>query len=542
MKWGAMAWLSGLTVIVQGQLTVDPSMTPEDYVQNVLLGGGVTVSNVTFNGAVGNMIDVNGQIGSFDASMANVGISEGLILSSGNVGVALGPNNDAGATIPGFPGVGGPGDPDLDMIAGVPTEDAAILEFDFIPSGDSLNFNFVFASEEYLEFVNGGFNDPFGFFINGPGFAGPFTNGAENIALVPGTTTPITIDNVNDLVNMQFYVDNGDGNMAPFNTDSSFVQFDGFTTVLTASALVTCGATYHIKLAIADAGDGGIDSAVFLEGGSFNSIGAIAVDVNTVGASGVLTEGCSEAELVITRPDTVGDAIVGLTLSGGATNGLDYSQVATPAIIPAGSNSLTIPFSVFQDNLAEGSEDIVFTVVSVNTCGDTIISTASVTIIEYDPISILTSGDPFLDCTLDSVQISAMASGGFGGLSFSWSTGANSTSTTVSGMDDGSYTVTVADDCNMSMVDVVTVNAGCMILIPNVFTPNADGSNDAFVVRGIRGTQNTVRIWNRWGNIVFEANNYRNTWRAPDVPDGTYFYEIIIEQEEPFTGHLTILR
>ena len=128
MRVTGIILMMGMLCPAFGQLTVDPSMTPENYVQNVLLGGGVTVTNVTFNGNPGNVVDPNGQIGSFDASMANVGITQGVILSSGDVNVALGPNTDSGNTLPAG-GFGNAGDPDMDVLAGVQTFDAAALEF-----------------------------------------------------------------------------------------------------------------------------------------------------------------------------------------------------------------------------------------------------------------------------------------------------------------------------------------------------------------------------------------------------------------------------
>ena len=109
---------------------------------------------------------------------------------------AVGPNDQGGAgdDLLGFSG----GDADLDQLAGVSTYDAAVLEFDFIPASDTLTFDYVFGSEEYNEYVCGTVNDAFGFFLSGPGIAGPYTNGAENIALVPGTTTQVSINTVNN--------------------------------------------------------------------------------------------------------------------------------------------------------------------------------------------------------------------------------------------------------------------------------------------------------------------------------------------------------
>ncbi|MCI5058247.1 MAG: choice-of-anchor L domain-containing protein, partial [Flavobacteriales bacterium] len=252
-----------------GQLVVTGGIPVNTLVTNSLLAPGITVSNITFQGDPV-------QIGEFNSASANVGLNQGVILATHDINDALGPNNSSGSG--GGVGAAVNGDPDLAQVAGVSSAnifDAAILEFDFVPSGNVVDFNYVFASEEYLEYVNTGVNDAFGFFLSGPGIAGPYSNGAENIALVPGTTTPITIDNVNDVSNSAYYVDNGDGFTAPFNSSSSYVQYDGLTVKLTASAQVTCGQTYHIKIAISDVGDGIVGSAVFLELGSFSANNAI---------------------------------------------------------------------------------------------------------------------------------------------------------------------------------------------------------------------------------------------------------------------------
>jgi hypothetical protein len=157
-----------------------------------------------------------------------------------------GPNNTASS------GVGNlaAGYPDLTTIAGIQTYNASVLEFDFIPVGDNMQFNFVFGSEEYMEFVDLGANDA--------GFNGPYANNAENIALIPGTNIAISIDSLSLNDYGQYYIDSGDGMSAPQNADSTVVQYDGFTTVLQANAQVQCNQTYHIVIviAIADASDG----------------------------------------------------------------------------------------------------------------------------------------------------------------------------------------------------------------------------------------------------------------------------------------------
>jgi hypothetical protein len=256
-------------LVGHAQLVVTNTQTPAWLVQNILLGQGVSVSNITFNGVPATM--VTEQAGEFDGTSTVLGIGQGMMLATGDVMNAIGPNNIGSSTLGG--GNFGQTDPDLEVLANPQVvNDAAVLEFDFIPTGDSLKFDFVFASDEYLEFVNG-VNDIFGFFLSGPGIAGPFSNGADNIALIPGTTDPVTINTVNDVVNPTYYTINGTGVNFPYNSNPIYPQYDGFTVVITAQALVQCGQTYHIKIAIGDASDTSWDSAVFLKAGSFTSTG-----------------------------------------------------------------------------------------------------------------------------------------------------------------------------------------------------------------------------------------------------------------------------
>ena len=194
-----------LSFVGMTQLAVSSNMTEQELVEDVLVGQGVQVSNIQFTGATPSR-------GTFNSTNSNVGITEGVILSTGRIFDAIGPNNDPG----GFSSnndMGQDGDDDLELLLGLgaTTLDAAVLEFDFVPIEDSIVFNYVFASEEYLEFVNDGYFDVFGFFLSGPVINGPYSNSAVNVALVPGTNTPVTIDNVNDQVNSDYYVDNGDG-------------------------------------------------------------------------------------------------------------------------------------------------------------------------------------------------------------------------------------------------------------------------------------------------------------------------------------------
>jgi hypothetical protein len=239
-------------------LQVSSAITPEEMVE-MLIGSGLEYSNVVFTGA-----DISR--GSFWGGPGNIGVSNGIILTSGSMNIAPGPNNSGGA---GY-NCDAPGDDDLETLANSGSSwDACVLEFDFIPYFELVWFDFVFASEEYHEYV-GQFNDAFGFFISGPGISGPFSNNSANIALVPLTNVPIAINNVNcgnpynceqSCMNCQFFVNNYE----------QFTQYDAFTTVLTAWEYVQPNQTYHIKLAIGDMLDHSYDSGVFLQASSFCS-------------------------------------------------------------------------------------------------------------------------------------------------------------------------------------------------------------------------------------------------------------------------------
>jgi hypothetical protein len=210
---------------------------------NALGGSGITISNAALTSSAAT------QQGTF-TSGGNIGIGSGVILTSGNANDAVGPNKASGTSTE----LGGAGDADLDaLIPGFSTNDANVLSFDFTTTTGDLFFSYVFASEEYNEWVGSAFNDVFGFFVNG-----------TNIALIPGTKTAVSINNVNNGANSAYYRDNTTVLNGLFDT-----EYDGLTTVLVASVLNLGAGTHTMKIAIADAGDQQLDSAVFLKAGSF---------------------------------------------------------------------------------------------------------------------------------------------------------------------------------------------------------------------------------------------------------------------------------
>lgn len=219
-----------------------------DSLANMLAGAGVGVSNATYNPGSNNAS------GTFSGGADIIGIGSGVLLTSGDVGNVVGPNlSDSKGT-----SNGGAGDGDLDTLSGQPTHDASVLEFDFTTDQATVFFQYVFASDEYNEYVNTAYNDTFGFFVNGTNCA---TIGPD----------PITIDKINKTTHSELYRNNDPSDFAPDPTPID-TEMDGLTTVLTCEATVNVDpATNHIKLAIADATDFAFDSAVFLKAGSFST-------------------------------------------------------------------------------------------------------------------------------------------------------------------------------------------------------------------------------------------------------------------------------
>ena len=256
MKRG-LGILGGLLAVA---LMVSPAMALTVNVTNdgnalaqEILGSGITISNVVYAGASVASGTFTGGVGS------GIGMEAGIILTSGDASYAPGPNSQDAVTGTNYLS----GDSDLDsFIPGYSTYDATVLEFDFESAGGDLFFNYVFASDEYNEYTNSSYNDVFGFFVDG-----------VNIALIPGTSTPVSINNVNggnpygSNSSYPEYYNNNDLNDGGAYYD---LEYDGFTDIFMAQVLGLSAGTHHIKLAIADAGDMQLDSAVFIQAGSFS--------------------------------------------------------------------------------------------------------------------------------------------------------------------------------------------------------------------------------------------------------------------------------
>lgn len=348
-----------------GQLTLDFDLTPEQMAQN-LVGIGVEIFNVQVTAA-------DSSYAYFYATGTEPELAggEGVLLTTGRALNAIGPNDETGLPIivngqcmncdlydNGFPG-----SPLLTAAnGGLTTFDACTFEFDIIPQGDSLSFDFTFGSEEYLEWVGSSFNDVFGFFVSGPNV------GVDvNIALIPGTSDPVAINSVNHIVNSQYFYHNE-------NPPGQFIQYDGLTVGLTAAlgGLIPCE-VYHIKLIIADGSDRIYDSAVFVN--KINS-NPITITTSTVGGTEFMVEGCNDGTVLFEStfvPNV--DLAVNFTIGGTATFGIDYTtdpdlgltydpdtEIYT-LIIPAGQTTVSFDIFPIADGIDEGSEFITIQLV-----------------------------------------------------------------------------------------------------------------------------------------------------------------------------------
>jgi len=326
--------------------------TPENLITNVFLGEGVIVNEVNFNG-------IPSAAGFFKDGFDAIGIDRGIVLTTGAAatnGAILGVDNNGSA----FASTNNnsiANDPDIQAISNVPVFNVLEYEIKFIPTLDTVEFRYVWASEEYPEFSCSSFNDVFGFFISGPGINGPFVNNGENIAIVPGTNLPVAINSVHPDNGQacpasfpEFYNDNNGTGLNPV--------YDGYTDVFTARAIVVPCEEYTIKLLIADGGDGIFDSGVFLEAKSFGT-GTLDVSIETLSLDGTLAEGCTDATLNFCLPSpTEEDFTVNYNIFGSATPGVDYTQFPDSLIIPAGDSCVSIVIQAFEDGLDEDTEQI----------------------------------------------------------------------------------------------------------------------------------------------------------------------------------------
>jgi len=366
--------LISLHVTAQGVITVDTTQTPQSLT-SLITGNGVSISNVNVNCKTTN----SGKgYGKFTSTVPSLPISEGLILTTGEPRNAIGPNTN-GATSAYYGNNSGSAVAS-DSITTLMYKfsqrtvyEYCMIEFDIVPQGDSIIFDYVFASEEYNEWVNSNYNDVFGFFIQGPGIVGnPGLGNKLNLARVNPVngTTSVAINSVNNGSNSAYYVSNSNLNNANVGNPAHNIGYDGFTKNLYAKTHVKPCSTYRLQLIIADCGDRIYDSGVFIE-----KIRSNAVQVSATTQAGVpqMIEGCNSGIVTFSKPTASPNPVtINYWLSGSAINGTDYAQIGSgPAIqarsitFPSGATTVNLSIDPIQDGIDELDDTVVVSLFNV---------------------------------------------------------------------------------------------------------------------------------------------------------------------------------
>jgi len=451
-----------------GQLLINTAPSPTQLVQNVLVGSGVTVSNISYSGSASSR-------GSFsNGNATNLGLNNGIILSTTNAANIANPvsyflNMNLGLA----------GDVDLNAINyGTATYDACVLEFDFVPLSDTVKFRYVFGSEEYPNFVCSQFQDIFAFFVDGPNPAGGNYNN-YNIALIPGTALPVSVNSINNgtpggsysssgcisLSYPSFYVDNA-------ALTSTTIAFGGFTKPLTAWCRVTPCQTYHMKLAVADGYNGLYDSGVFLEASSFTSnICSLNTSYPNSVSGNNAVEGCNQGVFSFTLQNPVTQPYtINYTVSGTAVNGADYTTIPASVTIPAGSDSVAVVISPVADGLPESTETVIITYTT-----NCVTQTDTIFISDNVPVVPNATGDTTI-CPAGTALLSVASSGGTPPMTYYWSVGSGA-NVSVSPTLTTTYIVTATDNCGQTATDDVLVNVSPLGAAVSVTPENCGQGN-----------------------------------------------------------------
>lgn len=375
-------------------------ITIETDVNEALIVDALTTSQTVIT--VENIDCPDGALGTFIAGDdTDLGLDQGIILTSGEAINAIGPNDLGGASTL----HDAPGDSDLDYFSslngGDLSEDACVVELDVFVATDELRFEYIFGSEEYPEFVDD-FNDIFALLVKGPGIVGdPMIDNQQNVAIIPGTNTFVEINSVNAEDNWEYYRNNINGPSVQYDGLTS--DFQGIKKSLTASVPVIPCNNYKLKFAIADRGDDNFDSGVFigeLRGGVPNLSFGSAFDID------FLVEDCSGTEdLVFIRLNNPLEdpQNYNVTISGTATRDVDYIlDMPDQITIPSGETELSFSIIPLTDLIAEGDETIIISLTNDFGCGVVDLENIEITILDQPLVEINLGADTALVCLADS--------------------------------------------------------------------------------------------------------------------------------------------
>ena len=503
----------------------------EELVTEVLID---SECNQAFNVTSSTGIDfgsTNG-IGYFEANGSSWPFENGLIMTSGDVANAAGP--ESGVLVDGT--YAWPGDGDLEaFIPGLnagDTNNASIIEFEFVPVSNSMSFDFIFAAEEYGTFQCT-FTDAFAFLLTDS------SGNTTNLAIVPETDDPISVLTVRDdqyngsceSVNPEWFANYyGPGGLPPLTSPTNFI---GHTEVMTAMATVIPNEVYTIKLVVADDGDTIYDSAVFIDGGSFD-IGQLDLGEDILVSSGNAL--CEGQEIVLDAGALPNNSSIewfmdGVLLENETGVNLSVTETAFYSAI----------ITVDNTDCAYGDDILVefFQSPQITAVEDNIIKCANegytleVNIENSDQLNSLT-----YIWTLDGIDLQ---------------TGSDNTYYLNELIEQsGEFTVTVFDDItycwNSITINVDFYENSYCVDLPQGLSPNGDGFNDCLILDHLEDREDIdkIEVFNRYGTKIYELNEYIDQWCGVDqdekiVPIGTYFYIIYFNSsKEPITSWIYV--
>lgn len=576
---------------VLGQLNVTVNSNASLLAQNIL-GNGVTISNATLN-CGGNAA------GFFSYSGNYLGINNGIILTTGYAPYAA----YSGTYLCSNSNQNNFSDPDITAINPKAIYDVCILNFDFIPICDTVKIKYVFGSEEYPKYLHLKYNDLFGVFLSGPKPGGGIYN-SKNIATLPNGFTPVSIDSVNEgwpinsnAGHSEYYVDN-------YVNPNNQIAYNGYTKPITSKVgLIPCS-TYHMKIAIADGGNGLYDSGLFIQGNSLGCSNLPIVNTQTLfsctskGSAKINISNYSGTPTYTWLPGNEhNDAIYNLT-PGSYTCYVNLpgicSSFTTIAYIPEndslsvtngnitlcngesvilnakGANSYSWQPSIGLNNslisnpIATPSISTIYSVTSLssNNCVSqkTVMVNVSKNVLTANFIASTN------ETTIDSSTIK-FTDNSNGAINWIWDFGEFNSGSTLKnpvytykfpGIYNVHLTVTNDDNCIESISKQIIINDIITNLFtfycPNTFTPNSDGLNDFFVPYGVGWDSNSfnMEIYNCWGKKIFNTQDYLNGWdgsvlnNKEKVIDGVYTYKInlidIYKKPHEFIGEITVIK
>lgn len=420
--------------------STDTTFTPIELIEEVCLGEGIEVTDIEYQG-------VNRAVGRFFGGQSAIGLDQGFMMTTG---LAQSSSNLAGADQTSIANASFINNStafaeELSTIANDDDiRDVSVFRIRFVPTGDTIMFRYVFASDEYPTFVCSNFNDVFGFFLEGPD-AQTGAPMVRNLAQIPGTDLPVSINSVNGGVPGSYPSGSPVYCTEAFNGSLDYAElfnqvppfelptYNGYTDVFVAKSAVVPCQEYQMTLVIADVGDAWWDSGIYFEANSFCAFSGGHNESEDL----TLTENCAPQDVTIDLSLFTSDEFpLTYTLSGTAEAGTDYNSMPLSGEIDNPADQWVLPLGLVDDEVAEAPETIVLQLKG-SACRE-----KTVTLVVNDPIQI-EGPDDASACNEDPVTLTATTDSALiANFDFSWSNGATGPSITVNPQQTTAYTLT----------------------------------------------------------------------------------------------------